>query len=70
MKNCLTCLQWPSSPFYLHSDHAKASHMAGVDITYEWTGNPNEYLVRFKLYRDCVGISVPTRNYLLLFFIY
>lgn len=40
---------------------AKASHMAGVDITYEWTGNPNEYLVRLKFYRDCLGITAPTQ---------
>ena len=39
---------------------SKASHMAGADITYEWTGNPNEFIVRLKFYRDCLGITAPT----------
>lgn len=31
----------------------KATHFAGVDLTYAYTGSPNTYLVTLKLYRDC-----------------
>ena len=34
------------------------SHVAGGYISYECTGNPNEYLVRMVLYRDCSGIAL------------
>ena len=39
---------------------SRASHMAGMDITYEYTGTPLQYLLRLKYYRDCTGIPVPT----------
>ncbi|MBK9318245.1 MAG: gliding motility-associated C-terminal domain-containing protein [Bacteroidetes bacterium] len=61
MKKLFTLFAMAFFAILFAPDHAKASHMAGVDITYEWTGNPNEYLVRLKFYRDCVGISAPTQ---------
>lgn len=45
----------------LGSTQVKASHFMGGDIYYECTG-PNTYLVTFKLYRDCNGIS-PSSSY-------
>lgn len=38
----------------------RGSHFAGVDLTYTYTGTPNTYLVRLKLYRDCLGIPAPS----------
>lgn len=35
-----------------------ASHVAGGYISYECTGNPNEYTIRLTLYRDCSGIDL------------
>lgn len=40
---------------------AEASHAAGADISWTYTGNPNEYVVRVKFYRDCEGIPAPTQ---------
>ena len=42
--------------FVLLSGHAKASHLAGGYITYEYLGN-DKYLVKFHFIRDCSGIS-------------
>jgi hypothetical protein len=40
---------------------AKASHAAGMEITYEAVpGSPGCYEVTLKFYRDCDGISAPT----------
>lgn len=61
MKKLFTLFAMAFFALLIAPDQAKASHMAGVDITYEWTGNPNEYLVRLKFYRDCVGIPAPTQ---------
>ena len=32
-----------------------ASHLAGSEMSYEYTGTPNTYLVRVKYYRSCNG---------------
>lgn len=45
---------------------AKSNHIAGAELTYEYTGNPNEYLVSLKFYRDCNGISAPNSVYICL----
>ncbi|MEP7263444.1 MAG: gliding motility-associated C-terminal domain-containing protein [Bacteroidota bacterium] len=37
-----------------------ATHAAGADITYRYNGNPNEFLVTVKFYRDCAGTTAPT----------
>jgi len=37
-----------------------ATHIAGGNISYSCTGNPNEYLVSLTLYRDCSGVSAPS----------
>lgn len=39
----------------------KASHFVGGEITYTYTGVPNTYLITFKFYRDCSGITPPTQ---------
>lgn len=39
---------------------AKATHIAGGNISYSCTGNPNEFIVTLTLYRDCSGVSAPT----------
>lgn len=59
MKKLLTLLVLAAATLIFAPERAKASHMAGVDITYQWTGNPNEFLVRLKFYRDCTGIDAP-----------
>ena len=39
--------------------NSRASHAAGMEITYEWIGG-NTYNVDLKFYRDCSGINVST----------
>ena len=38
---------------------AKASHVAGGEITYAYM-SPNSYLVTLKVYRDCIGVQLGT----------
>ena len=45
---------------FLFSHNTNASHIAGGYISYECTGNPNEFLIRLTLYRDCDGVAAPT----------
>ena len=45
--------------FTFGAQDAQASHFAGADITYTCVG-PNQYLVTLTLYRDCVGVGMPT----------
>ena len=45
---------------------ARSNHIAGAELTYEYTGNPNEYLVSVKFYRDCNGIPAPNSVYICL----
>ena len=45
--------------FTFSAQDVQASHFAGADITYTCVG-PNQYLVTLTLYRDCVGIGMPT----------
>lgn len=39
---------------------ARASHVAGADLTYTYLGN-NQYRITYTMYRDCSGISAPTQ---------
>ncbi len=41
-----------------------ATHVSGGNITYECTGNPNEYLITLTLYRDCGGITAPSNPFI------
>ena len=41
------------------AQEAKASHFAGSDITFTYTGTPGWYLLRVNVYRDCGGITFP-----------
>ena len=61
MKKLFTLLVLALMVVVMTPDTSKASHMAGVDITYEYAGSPNTFLVRLKFYRDCLGISAPTQ---------
>jgi len=36
-----------------------ATHIAGGNISYTCTGNPNEYLITLTLFRDCGGVNAP-----------
>ena len=45
--------------FLFISVPASASHIIGLQITYEYTGTGSDYIFRAKLYRDCAGISAP-----------
>lgn len=44
----------------LFGQNAFATHIAGGNISYECTGNPNEYEITLVLYRDCGGIGAPS----------
>ncbi len=44
---------------FFNAQDAEASHFAGADITYTCVG-PNQYYVTLTLYRDCVGVGMPT----------
>jgi len=35
----------------------KSSHVAGLVITYQYTGTGNDYNVRLKYYNDCAGVA-------------
>lgn len=56
MKKLFTLLAMALFALLLTPQSSQASHMAGTDITYEYMGIPNTYLVRVKYYRDCLGI--------------
>ncbi len=43
---------------------SRATHAVGADLTYECTGNPNEYIIKLSFYRDCEGIAPPECNFL------
>ena len=60
MKKFFTLLVLTVMVMLLIPNTGRASHFAGVDLTYTYTGTPNQYLVRMKLYRDCTGIPAPS----------
>lgn len=37
-----------------------ATHVVGGNISYECTGNPNEFLITLTTYRDCGGVAMTT----------
>lgn len=41
---------------------SRASHQLGGNITFSYTGSPNQYDVKLVLYRDCSGITMPTMD--------
>ncbi len=43
---------------------SQASHVTGGNITYECTGNPNEFLVTLTLFNDCGSAAISTTPYL------
>lgn len=45
---------------FMFSGSVFATHIAGGNIGYSCTGNPNEFLITLTLYRDCSGVSAPT----------
>lgn len=38
----------------------QASHVAGMRITYEYSGTGNDYIFKLNLFRDCSGLPAPT----------
>ncbi len=60
MKRILSLLILALTFLLANVQEASASHAAGADITWTYTGTPNTYLVRVKFYRDCFGIPAPT----------
>jgi gliding motility-associated-like protein len=59
MKQLFTFLLMVMLAVVLKPQTAEASHMAGADLTYTAVpGQPLTYLVRLKLYRDCLGITL------------
>src|SRR5436190_23769778 len=61
MKQLFTFLLLVLMAVMLKPETAEASHMAGADLTYEAVpGQPLTFLVRLKLYRDCLGITLGT----------
>lgn len=61
MKRFFTFLTLVAAALTLSVSSSHASHIVGMDLTYQYTGNPNEYLVTLKFYRDCAGITAPTQ---------
>lgn len=49
--------------FFLGTENAKASHLAGSEINYECLGN-NQYRVNLILYRDCNGANMASQEFL------
>ncbi|MBL7965297.1 MAG: gliding motility-associated C-terminal domain-containing protein [Flavobacteriales bacterium] len=45
--------------FLLLSFASRASHVSGVDISFDCVG-PNQYQITVNLFRDCSGISMPS----------
>lgn len=60
MKKLFTLLAASVLVLMMMPTTSRATHMAGMDLTYEYAGTPNTYLIRLKYYRDCTGIPVPT----------
>src|SRR5436189_6070431 len=46
----------------LFSQHARASHSMGADLTYTCLGG-NTYKVTLTFYRDCIGIAAPVNPF-------
>ncbi|MBK8848122.1 MAG: gliding motility-associated C-terminal domain-containing protein [Bacteroidetes bacterium] len=44
----------------LMAGNLNASHLAGMDLTYEYAGSPNTFKLTLKVYRDCSGITVSS----------
>lgn len=44
---------------FFFSMNVQASHIAGQTITLQYTGTPNTYTVKTRIYRDCAGIPLP-----------
>jgi len=63
MKKLFTIFAMAFFALLLTPESGKASHIAGLDITYEYLG-PNTYLVRLKYYRDCLGIPAPSSAFI------
>lgn len=55
----LTCLMAATVWGSFAAQEAKASHAQGSDLTYVNVG-PSIYVVQYKLYRDCTGITLGT----------
>ncbi len=60
MKKLFTLMLIVFGAMLLSTENVKASHAQGADITYAYTGTPNEFLVTLRFYRDCAGIDAPT----------
>lgn len=60
MKKLFTLMVISLLAMMMIPNESRASHMAGMDLTYEYTGVPNQYILRLKIYRDCTGIPVTT----------
>ena len=59
MKKLFTLLLIVFGTLLLSTQNVKATHAQGADITYTYTGTPNEYLITLRFYRDCAGINAP-----------
>lgn len=60
MKTFVTLIVIAFCAILLSAQQANASHAQGGEITYAYTGIPNEYLVTVSFYRDCAGMPAPT----------
>jgi len=47
-----------SFSLFLIQNNSYATHLAGMELNYEYTGNNNDYLVTLKLTRSCETGSV------------
>ncbi|MEO8148893.1 MAG: hypothetical protein ABI723_14705, partial [Bacteroidia bacterium] len=53
MKKLFTLLSFVLAAGLLSTEKVQATHCQGADLTYTYTGNPNEYLLTLRFYKDC-----------------
>jgi len=49
--------------FFCANQFATASHLAGGEISYQWSGNGNDYYVNITLHHDCFGVAAAPSIY-------
>jgi gliding motility-associated-like protein len=63
IKNLIRIMAMCLIGIILKPETGNASHIAAGDISYTYTGSPNTFLVKLRLYRDCAGITMdPTET--------
>ncbi len=64
MKKLFIYIMITSIALFIIPIKSLASHLAGSEMSYEYTGTPNTYLVRVKYYRSCNGIGASSQIFI------